>query len=144
MKMIPIAEHPGHAQILWDLLAEREPSASISHRKMPTMGEHLAFVEKMDPDNGHLYDRYMIWDLIEVDGRIVGSIYLTQDDEIGISIFKAHQRKGYATAAIKKLMVECMVGPFYANVAPTNTASRAMFEKLGFKVIQQTLMLEAE
>lgn len=144
MRLIPISEHPDHAKILYDLLAERTAEQSISHREVPTLQQHLDFIEKMDPDNGYLEERYGEWNLIEVDDVIVGSIYVTQRDEIGISIFKLHQRKGYGTAAIGLQIKQWGRGRYLANINPLNEASRKMFEKLGFKHIQNTYALEAE
>ena len=147
MKLIPVdPSNERHLAGLYDLLAERSPAQSISHKKMPTWDQHLAFVSVMDPADGDMYSSYLGWRLVEVDGVIVGSIYLTQRHEIGISIFKAHQRKGFGPEAVVLMMKEYahIGGPFYANINPANEASRKMFEKLGFKTIQHTLALEAE
>ena len=76
-------------------------------------------------------------------------VLILKNNEIGIGILKEHQRKGYARAAIEALMKAHTPGPgvpglrssgFLANVAPTNAASIALFEKLG-KVIQWTYRL---
>lgn len=136
MKLIPVAtERPEHWRILWDLLSERPGHANISHREMPSWSAHVIFVHDHP---------YRAWNLIEVSGEIIGAIYLTMQNEIGIGIFKAHQGKGYGPAAIKRLMEEYGPRRFLANIAPGNEASRKVFEGMGFKHIQNTFELEAK
>lgn len=119
---------PLHIDLLYDLLSERTPEQSISHKEMPSYDEHIEFV-KSNP--------YLCWYLISAEGGTAGSIYLTRDSEIGIFIFKTHQGKGYAREAIKELMTRHSP-PFYANVNPANTASQKLFSDLGFNMIQYT------
>lgn len=116
--------------ILYDLLAERTPEQSISHKEMPTYSKHVAFIDSKP---------YKAWYLVidETEGY-VGSIYLSKQNEIGVFIFKAHHGKGYGEAAVKKLMWNHpldRVGRYVANVNPKNKASQELFEKLGFKLI---------
>ena len=118
--------------ILYRLLAEREPHVNISHRQMPSPAEHMEFF------CARPYER---WALIQVDGQYIGAAYLTKQREIGIFIFRDHQRKGYGTRAIVLLM-ELWAGRLLANIAPTNPASVAFFEKLGFRELQITYVLD--
>lgn len=143
MKLIPISEHPEAAKILYDLLAERPLDASISHKKIPTWEEHCRFVSRA------LGTVYHAWYLIAADDQIVGSVYLTDRDEIGVSIFHDFQRRRFGTDAVREIMR--IYGPsregrfkFLANVSPANEPSRRMFETLGFKHVQNTFALEAE
>lgn len=117
-----------HLMTLYRLIAERTPEQSISHKEIPSYFQHVVFVQSQP---------YKHWYLIESQDGIVGATYLSKQNEIGIFIFKAHMGKGYGTAAVKKLMM-LHAGPFLANINPNNAASRAMFEKLGFKFIQVT------
>lgn len=133
MKLIPISERPDHVQILWDLLLEREPHVNISHKGMPSWAEHKIFIEGKP---------YYDWRLICVVGVIVGSIYLTDNMEIGIHIFKAHQGMGYGPRAIRAMMEESGTGQYFANIAPSNEASQSMFKALGFSKIQETYIYE--
>jgi len=118
--------------VLFKLLAERTPAQSISHTKMPTYGQHSRFV-KSNP--------YKAWYLIGVDEgngpAIAGSTYLTEDNELGIFIFRNYHGKGYASRALEDIMTR-YDGPFLANINPSNEASKKLFEKLGFKFIQVT------
>jgi RimJ/RimL family protein N-acetyltransferase len=113
---------------LYALLSERTPDQSISHRRMPTMEEHRAFVERKP---------YTKWYEILADGKSVGAIYLSNRNEIGVSIFLNQQRKGYGSAAVRELMA-LHPGPFLANINPKNEASIRMWESLGFKLLQVT------
>lgn len=118
---------------LYELLAQRDPSENISHRSMPTFPQHVAFMSCRP---------YRAWYLIELDdSTYIGSVYLTKNREIGIWILKEHQRQGYARMAIDLLKLH-HPGRFLANIAPGNDASRAMFETIGFKHIQNTFSLE--
>lgn len=121
-------------EFLFQLLKEREPHQSISHKKMPSLEEHVGFV-KSKP--------YRAWYLAYVDNDFVGATYLSKQREIGVSIFKEHQRKGYAEAAIRELMRR-HPGEFLANVNPANAASIALFKKLGGIHIQNTYRLGAK
>ena len=123
---------------LYDLLKERTPEQSISHKKMPTMVEHVDFIRS---------NPYPHWYLIEADKtptkpvEFLGSVYLTKQREIGIFIFKKHQGEGYATEAIKEI-IKMHPGKFLANVNPANEPSNKLFEKLGGKIIQHTYEVE--
>lgn len=127
--------------LTWKLLLERPEEANISHSGMPSMEQHWKFV---------LHSPYRVWyAILNQDQVKIGTILLTWRNEIGVAILKEHQRKGYAEAAIKQLMEMRKPadgipgersGHFLANVAPTNEASIALFNKLG-KVIQWTYRL---
>lgn len=118
-------------KVLYDLLAERPPEANISHRQMPTMEEHEAFVAGRP---------YPCWYIIVTESGPVGSIYITKDREVGIFVFKAHQGKGYASAALTAVK-ERWPGKMIANISPKNEASIAFFTKRGARHIQNTYSL---
>jgi len=131
MRLTSIYERPDRAQILFQLLEEREPDQNISHKAMPTWKEHLSFVESKP---------YKAWYFIEDEG-IVGACYLSKQDEIGIFVFKAHQGKNYGPLAVKAIMHEHGKRRYLANIAPGNERSRRIFRDLGFKHIQCTYEL---
>lgn len=129
-------------QFLYRLLEEREPDESITHAKMPTYEEHLAFVRS---------DPYRAWYIITDRGVEVGSCLLTHNNEIGITIAKEHRRKGYAREALVLLTkladplpasASVRNGHFIANINPANEASIKLFSKLGFRHIQNTYRLD--
>lgn len=133
MRLVPVKPDLAvHIRILYDLLEERDPRQSISHKKMPKMSEHMAFVASQP---------YLAWYLICVD-TFVGACYITRQHELGIGIFKAHRANGYAEAALKMLM-EKHPGRHLSNINPQNEASLQLFAKLGFTgPIQVTLSKE--
>lgn len=133
MKLLNVYDCPAYsAVLLWQLLSEREPDQNISHKKMPTIGEHLAFIESIP---------YAHWYVVSADGNAVGAAYLSKQQEIGVAILKAYRGKGYGKQAVKSLM-EAHPGKFLANINPRNSASARMFHQLGFVHIQNTYALE--
>jgi RimJ/RimL family protein N-acetyltransferase len=133
MKLIPISEHPDSAAILFDLLLERDETVNISHKKMPTWEQHLNFIASSP---------YKCWYLVEVESAIVGNVYLTHANEIGVFLFKEHQHRGYGASAVTELIEHHGPGIFLANINPANEFSQRMFERLGFRFVQKTYKLE--
>lgn len=115
-------------RFLYDVLREREPYESISHRDMPSFEDHDRFV------NSHPYRE---WFIIFAP-RPVGSIYLTHQNEIGVFIIKAHQGHGYGQAAVRMLIDKYPDERFLANINPLNERSIKMFLDLGFELLQLT------
>ena len=89
-----------------------------------------------------LYHDHIGWYVILIDGVMVGSVYLSKAGEIGIAIAKAHQRMGYARAAIKALMTTHPRDFYLANVAPANARSHALFAQMGGTIIQSTYRIK--
>lgn len=135
MQLLPVHRRSDAARHLYALLSERTPEQSISHRRMPTLAQHRAFVESHP---------YQYWALVEVDGEVVGAVYLTRQDEIGISIYKAHRGKGFGPNAVRMLMEYMGPRNYLANINPLNEASARMFKKLGFSICQHTYRLDHE
>jgi RimJ/RimL family protein N-acetyltransferase len=120
---------------LYELLRQRDiDTVSISHRVMPTVRDHIAFV---------MSKPYRAWYLIKWHGIKLGTIYLTFSDEIGIDILKSHHRQGIGEAAIKELMLRFLRPTYFANINPKNEASLALFRKCGFVDFQVTLRYNA-
>lgn len=128
MRLVPVGSEKRSVDILYALLAERTPEESISHVEMPTLDKHRKFV-KSNP--------YQFWALIQINHIYVGCVYISKQRELGISIFKEHRGKGYATKAIKMAM-DKFPGRFLANVNPKNQKSADLFKKLGFHLVQHT------
>jgi RimJ/RimL family protein N-acetyltransferase len=118
---------------LYELLGERDHVANISHREMPSFKQHSEFVDSRP---------YRAWYMIFADDQPVGATYLTEQNEIGVFILKAHQGNCYGKQAIYLLMKMHPQKRFLANIAPGNARSLAMFEKLGFELVQLTLAKE--
>jgi RimJ/RimL family protein N-acetyltransferase len=57
--------------------------------------------------------------------------------ELGYEVFASYRRRGYASEAVQGMMdwagTEHEIHRFRVSISPTNEASLAMAEKLGFK-----------
>ena len=119
---------------LYTLLSERLPEESISHKGMPSLEMHYAFIDC------HPYKEWYI--ILDEDYEMVGTIYITNNNEIGVAIKKEHRLKGYAKAAIIKILTKYSNEQFYANINPLNQKSIDMFKKLSFNHIQNTYRIK--
>jgi RimJ/RimL family protein N-acetyltransferase len=133
MKLSSVYEVEYAPYFLYVLLEQRDPSESISHKRMPTIEEHVAFMASRP---------YAAWYLLDVEHvGYVGAIYLTRQREIGVWVHKDQRGLGYSKQAIEMLMKR-HPGRFLANIAPTNPTSQALFKGIGFEHIQETYLLE--
>lgn len=116
---------------LYELLRNRldEPETNISHRALPSYEEHLVFFRSRP---------YEHWYLVYAASACVGACYLTKAGEIGIYLVRAARGQGSGAAALRELMARHPRERFLANLNPGNAASAALFQKLGFKLIQHT------
>ena len=119
-------------RFLYNLLKERDPSANISHKKMPTYHEHVLFVSSKP---------YLKWYVILYGSNKAGSIYVTSQNEIGIFIKKSFQDKQIGSIVLKKLIQKNPNKRYLANVSPKNKNSINFFKKNKFKLIQYTFEL---
>ena len=120
-----------YEKILFQLLLERKPNECISHRQMPTYANHIKFVRSRP---------YAEWFMIQSvkTAEIVGAVYITHQNEIGIGILKQYRGKGYAKEAISKIIAQFHNRRLLANINPYNAASICLFRHFGFVHIQNT------
>lgn len=112
-------------KFLYELLGERKDYMNISHKEMPTYEQHVHFV---------MTKPYKGWYVISYGEELIGSVYLSKDDSVGIFIKDKCIGMGVGTAALKfiyKTFDE--VETIYANIAPLNSGSIAFFVNMGFK-----------
>lgn len=128
MKLISVYTRPDRHELLYRLLAERGDEVNISHQEMPSLSQHILFVESMP---------YEAWYFI-CDPEPVGACYLSRMNEIGVFVFGEHQKKGYARQAVQAIIAKHGPGRYLANISPRNEGSKFLFNGLGFKVIQHT------
>lgn len=119
-------------QFLYDLLKERDHKANISHKKMPSYKKHVKFV---------MSKPYSKWYIINYKNQKAGSIYLTNQNEVGIFIKKELQFKGMGKKALQLLMKHNPRSRYLANISPKNTTSIKFFKENGFNLIQYTYEL---
>ena len=117
---------------LYELLKVRK--FSISHQKLPSFEEHEEFVKN------HPYRR---WWLVLENSKLIGSVYLTDDNAIGINLIEEDQRIYFGI--LEKIIHENKPLPpipsvrpkfFYVNVAPENFILKNALAKLGAKHTQ--------
>lgn len=129
IRLLPVSTRSDAERFLYELLQERRPEESISHRRMPSAREHAHFVRNHP---------YRNWWIIVHDDVPVGAAYVTQAFEVGIGIKRRHQGKGYGKAAVGQIMAMYPKQELLANINPANERSARMFEALGFKMVQHT------
>ena len=116
-------------EFLYKLLAERDPSANISHKEMTTYQQHVKFV-KSKP--------YSKWYIIYYDNQRAGSIYLTEINEVGIFLVGEFQGMQIGNKALHLMMQLNPRKRYLANVSPSNKKSIEFFKKNHFHLIQYT------
>lgn len=117
---------------LYNLLSERDPRINISHKKMPPYHKHVKFV---------MSKPYSVWYIVNYKNQKVGSIYLTNQDEIGIFLERKIKYKGIGRQALNLLMKRHPRSRYLANINPKNIKSVMFFQKNGFHLIQHTYEL---
>ena len=108
---------------LYDLLKNKDSNANISHKKMPSYDEHVEFV---------MSKPYTNWYIIEYDKKNVGAIYLSKQDEIGISVNNDYEYDQIAKHALKLLMKLNQRKRYLANTSPKDVRSQEFLLKNGF------------
>ena len=142
ISLINVYDEPEAEKVLFDLLLERTPEQSISHLKMPTYDEHVAFVRSKPYQAWYLILHQQVAEEPMEDVRqFVGATYLTRQREIGLFIFNAYQDKGFGSLAL--IEMRRRHGEMLANISPYNTFSQRFFTKHGGKLIQLTYRLSA-
>lgn len=141
IRLIPVHKVYRHVELLYEILQERTGDAAIniSHAGMPCFAEHRKFVAS---------DPYRCWYFgVLKDKTIVGAIYLTLQNEIGIQVREEHRGQGYGKEMLGRLLAEhqplpavpgVRPGRFVANINPANATSIKLFTGLGARLIQHT------
>ena len=135
IKLIKISSK--HYKFLYNLLAERKSHENISHKKLPSYTNHVKFI-KSKP--------YAKWLLIECREKILGSVYLSKNNEIAIWIKK--DIKDYKMKIRKKILEEVITKftrkKYLTNINPRNKKIINFYKKNGFKLIHSTFQLEGK
>ena len=115
------------ALFLYDLLKNKDPNANISHKKMPSYDEHVEFV---------MSKPYTNWYIIEYDKKNVGTIYLSKQDEIGISINNDYEYDQIVKSALELLMKLNQRKRYLANTSSKDVRSQEFLLKNGFTSLE--------
>ena len=112
---------------LYDLLKNKDPNANISHKKMPSYDEHVKFV---------MSKPYTNWYIIEYEKKNVGAIYLSKQDEIGISINNDYEYDQIVKSALELLMKLNQRKRYLANTSSKDVRSQEFLLKNGFTSLE--------
>lgn len=113
----------GDILFLYNLLAERKVSESISHKRHPSFKEHARFVRSKP---------YLGWYIIRDGEQRLGTCYITKYREVGIWLMPSAKGKGAGRAAIEQLLA-MYPGRVFTNTALYNDGAFAFYEKCGFR-----------
>ena len=133
MKLKLVTEND--ALFLYDLLKTRDFRENISHKKVPSYDEHVHFI---------LSNPYTIWYIIEYEGKKIGSVYLSKQDEIGISLVDNLLYNKIGKSVIKLLIKNNPRKRYLANVSPQNKKLQDFFVNNGFTGLEYTYEIIVE
>lgn len=133
LKLTDAYDDPRATEVLYELLCERPPETWVSGT-LPEFSQHVLFVElKMFP----------VWRMIKSQGEYLGCVQIEREiegcAEVGVAVFKKHQREGVAFDAVQTLMVHYPHDRWAATINPKNAASVALFRKLGFERVTEVV-----
>ena len=132
MKLKLVTEND--ALFLYDLLKTRDFRANISHKKVPSYDEHVHFI---------LSNPYTIWYIIEYEGKKIGSVYLSKQDEIGISLVDDSLYDKIGKSVIKLLIKDNPRKRYLAKVSPQNKKLQNFFVNNGFIGLEYTYEMKS-
>ncbi len=125
--------------VMYDLLGKRHAHQNISHAELPSRDAHRTFV------GNHPYRH---WFLVLLEDAAIGTVYLTNDNVLGIFIEDDHL--AYLGPVIRYVATRFdplppipsqRNGAFTINLAPENARYASVVEAIGGVLIQQTYRL---
>jgi hypothetical protein len=126
-----------HVDALYALLKWRKHT--ISHRKMPSRQAHRKFIANHP---------YRVWYLVKAGDEYVGSIYLLDNNCIGVNIAGADawlipDAIEYVLTRHKPLpaVKSVRAADFHVNLAPSNRELKSALKKMGATLLQTTYSL---
>ena len=138
--LIKVTKSVLHAKILYNILKSRDNKNDISHRSLPTFTEHQNFINSTP---------YRYWFLIYNKKNIIGSVYITNLNEISIRLIN---NNSLAFKMTLYLIVENIkpLRPipskrnknFIINISPKDKFYVTLLSKIGAKKIQETFKFD--
>ena len=135
---IPIDDSEAHIKTLYLLLKGR--AQKISHQSLPSFEEHKAFV---------LNHPYRKWFLIKENKKPIGSIYILENNCIGLNILGSNEvaiRKSiqWILANYKPLpnIKSLRNGNFHINVHPDNETMSYVLSEMNSSLIEYTYIIK--
>ena len=127
-----------HIENLYFLLEKRQ--FNISNTEKVNFNDHINFLNN---------NPYRNWFLVEKNKKLIGSVYTTYGNEIGVNLINADEDeyiyiikeiiKKYKPLKEKKSIRN---ENFVINVDPNNTYLLKALKKMGMKLIQNTFLLK--
>lgn len=124
---------PFDTVFLFELLQKRELFENISHKTMPTFKKHEKFVRSKP---------YFKWYIIYENTKKIGSVYLTNQNEIGIHFLKLKDYEHFFLQSLKNIMKKHPRRRFLININPKNKKIKKILEKNSYNLIQFTYEIE--
>lgn len=136
MLLVNVHNNKTSKAALFELLQQRGAEHAISHKKIPSFDDHCRFVDSRP---------YRFWYLIEVEGHYIGSVYITEMNEIGLFLKGSYAlkiqeaielvlSKHQPLPAISSKRIEA----FSINVNPRNLDLIQSVEAMGGQHVQNT------
>ena len=125
-------------EVLYELLKNRK--FNISHKKSPSFKDHVKFVKK---------NPYRVWYLALLNDDYVGSIYLKNDNSIGINFKSKYKNKIpffvekilNKHKPLRKIASE-RNGNFFINIANNDIKTKKILLNFGLIHIQSTFLIK--
>ena len=137
-KFVPVEKIDMHINALYKILKNRK--FNISNNSLPSFSEHKLFV---------INNPYRAWYLIEVDNLFVGSMYLLNNNCIGLYVIDQDESIIKQTIEWvlknKKPLPEIKsvrVSNFHINLPPNNRIFTKIIKSMGATSIQSTFLFK--
>lgn len=131
---------PSAPRLLFERLKNRTPTEAISHASVPEFNAHMAFFESRP---------YRYWYLVEIDSVIAGTLYITDENSIGVSLDAQYAE---TTSCVIRNAIEGhtplpavpskRVSQFSINVSPGNEQLAKAVTELGGVHVQNTYIFK--
>ena len=119
---------------LYKVLSCRDETENISHVVMPTYEEHIEFVHS---------NPYKKWCVVFIDDQRVGSIYLSESNEIGMFTLPEFRDIIKMEETYEEFIQSINVpSKVFINVSPKNENLKRLVRRMGFTHIQDTYAKE--
>lgn len=136
--LIPINSSKKHIEILYNLLKERVHN--ISHKQLPSYEEHKSFI---------LNHPYREWFLVKNNSTYYGSIYVLDNNCIGINIDTDNMNIikksiNWVVSEIKPLpgIKSVRNKDFHININPNNKKMAKLLDNLNADLIEHTYIIK--
>jgi len=133
IELIPIKKQDH--KFLYDILKNRKKIEDISHKEIPTYGQHTLFVNSKP---------YSKWYIVIYQNQKVGTVYLSKINEIGIHLVEHDIDKKLYKKIIIKLMEKNPKKRYLMNVGIKNEKLSKLIESYGFHKIQITFEINSK